>query len=55
MKKQMQYANAKVIPLVAMVGENEMADGVVMLKNMVSGEQNAVKAEGLADAVLSAL
>ena len=55
MKKQMQYANAKVIPLVAMVGENEMADGVVMLKNMVSGEQNAVRAEGLADAVLSAL
>ena len=55
MKKQMQYANAKLIPLVAMVGENEMADGVVMLKNMVSGEQNAVKAEGLADAVLSAL
>ena len=55
MKKQMQYANAKVIPLVAMVGENEMADGVVMLKNMVSGEQKAVKAEGLADAVLSAL
>lgn len=55
MRKQMQYANAKVIPLVAMVGENEMADGVVMLKNMVSGEQNAVKAEGLADAVLSAL
>lgn len=55
MKKQMQYANAKVIPLVAMVGENEMADGVVMLKNMVSGEQNAVKAEELADAVLSAL
>lgn len=55
MKKQMQYANAKVIPLVAMVGENEMADGVVMLKNMVSGEQNAVKADELADAVLSAL
>ncbi len=55
MKKQMQYANAKLIPLVAMVGENEMADGVVMLKNMVSGEQNAVKADELADAVLSAL
>lgn len=55
MRKQMQYANAKVIPLVAMVGENEMADGVVMLKNMVSGEQKAVKAEELADAVLSAL
>lgn len=55
MKKQMQYANAKLIPLVAMVGENEMADGVVMLKNMVSGEQNAVKADELADAVLSVL
>ena len=32
-----------------------MIISLVMLKNMVSGEQNAVKAEGLADAVLSAL
>ena len=42
MKKQMQYANVKQIPYVAIVGETEMAEGKVMLKNMVSGEQNLV-------------
>lgn len=55
MKKQMQYANAKMIPLVAMVGENEMAEGVVMLRNMIGGEQSAVKVEELAETVLSVL
>ena len=42
MKKQMQYANVKQIPYVAIVGETEMAEGKVMLKNMVSGEQSLV-------------
>ena len=40
MKKQMAYANAKGVPYVAIVGENEMAEGKVMLKNMTTGEQN---------------
>jgi len=39
MKKQMGYANDKKIPFVAIVGENEMNEGKVMLKNMESGEQ----------------
>ena len=39
MKKQMQYANQKGIPFVAMTGETEMAEGKVMLKNMATGEQ----------------
>ena len=39
MKKQMQYANQKGIPFVAMTGEAEMAEGKVMLKNMQTGEQ----------------
>jgi len=39
MKKQMSYANAKQIPFVALVGENEMNAGKVTLKNMESGEQ----------------
>jgi len=39
MKKQMQYANQKGIPFVAMTGETEMAEGKVMLKNMQTGEQ----------------
>ena len=33
MKKQMSYANAKQIPFVAIVGENEMNEGKVTLKN----------------------
>ena len=37
MKKQMSYANAKAIPFVAIVGENEMNEGKVMLKNMATG------------------
>jgi histidyl-tRNA synthetase len=43
----MQYANVKQIPYVAIVGETEMAEGKVMLKNMVSGEQNLVTPDEL--------
>lgn len=39
MKKQMGYADNKNIPFVAIVGENEMKEGKVMLKNMKTGEQ----------------
>ena len=39
MKKQMGYANANGIPYVALVGENEMTQGVVSLKDMATGEQ----------------
>ena len=42
MKKQMQYANQKGIPFVAMTGEQEMQQGKVMLKDMRSGEQKLV-------------
>ena len=52
MKKQMSYANAKEIPFVAIVGENEMKEGKLMLKNMVSGEQNLVSAEELIAEIL---
>ena len=51
MKKQMSYANAKNIPFVAIVGENEMNEGKAMLKNMETGEQNLVSAEELITAV----
>ena len=47
MKKQMQYANAKNIPYVAIAGESEIAEGKVMLKNMLSGEQKLVTPEEL--------
>lgn len=47
MKKQMSYANAKNIPFVAIVGENEMNEGKVMLKNMETGEQTLLSPEEL--------
>ena len=52
MKKQMQYANQKAIPFVAMTGETEMQAGKVMLKNMTTGEQKLVSPEELASCVL---
>ena len=45
MKKQMSYANAKQIPFVALAGENEMAEGKLTLKDMLSGEQQLVTPE----------
>lgn len=39
MQKQMKYANDKKIPFVALVGESEMSNGQIQLKNMESGEQ----------------
>ena len=51
MKKQMGYANAKAIPYVVLVGENEMKEGKVMLKNMVTGEQQLVAPEEMVDMI----
>ena len=45
MKKQMSYANAKHIAYVALAGENEMNEGMVTLKNMLTGEQKLVTPE----------
>ena len=47
MKKQMSYANAKQIPFVALAGENEMAEGKLTLKNMLTGEQQLITIEEL--------
>lgn len=38
-KKQMTYADNNKIPFVAIVGENELNEGKVMLKNMQTGDQ----------------
>lgn len=51
MKKQMSYANSKQVPFVAIVGETEMEQGKVMLKNMESGEQNLVSLDELIEIV----
>ena len=39
MQKQMKYANDRSVSYVALVGENEMNAGLILLKDMVSGEQ----------------
>ena len=51
MKKQMSYANAQAIPFVALVGENEMQQGTVSLKNMQTGEQQSVTPEEVIEIV----
>lgn len=51
MKKQMGYANNKAIPFVAIVGENEMNEGKLTLKNMTNGEQSLVTPDELIDAI----
>ena len=49
MKKQMGYADALHIPFVAIIGEEELNEGTVTLKNMATGEQQRVAPEALAD------
>ena len=51
MKKQMEYANRRAIPYVAILGSNELEQGVVTLKNMNSGEQTTVAVTSLAEAI----
>ena len=51
MKKQMNFANAKQIPFVALAGENEMNAGKFTLKNMATGEQMLVDADELINIV----
>lgn len=51
MKKQMSYADGKQIPFVAIVGENEIAEDKVMLKNMKTGEQKLCSFSELTEAI----
>lgn len=45
MKKQMTYADNKKIPFVAIVGETELAEKMITLKDMNSGEQEKLSIE----------
>lgn len=51
-KKQFAYADSKQIPWVVIIGESESADGTCQLKNMKTGVQTLVKADGLADFII---
>ena len=45
MKKQMGYADALRVPYVAIVGENELAENKMMLKEMATGNQQLLSVE----------
>ncbi len=47
MKKQMSYADARKIPFVIFVGENEIQNNLFTLKNMTTGEQETLDFETL--------
>jgi len=47
MKKQMNYADKKGVPFVAIVGEDEIQQQKITLKNMTSGEQQLVSIDEL--------
>ena len=47
LKKQFAYADAKGIPYVATMGSEEIAQGIVSVKDLHSGEQRAVKTDEL--------
>ncbi|MDE5692103.1 MAG: histidine--tRNA ligase [Alistipes sp.] len=49
MKKQMEYANRRAVPYVAIVGSQEIEAQAVTLKDMRSGEQRQVPFAGLAE------
>ena len=50
-KKQMTYADNNKIPFVAIVGENELNEGKVMLKNMQTGEQKLLSMEEVIETI----
>ena len=43
----MNYANDRHFPYVAIVGENELEQGTVTLKNMTTGEQQSLTRDQL--------
>ena len=51
MKKQMEYANRRMIPYVVIIGSNELAERKATIKNMRTGEQASVAFEEVCDAL----
>ncbi|SOD20188.1 histidine--tRNA ligase [Pedobacter xixiisoli] len=49
LKKQMSYADAKSIPYVVLIGEEEMQSGALTLKDMVSGAQEKLTASEIVE------
>ncbi|HRO73029.1 MAG TPA: His/Gly/Thr/Pro-type tRNA ligase C-terminal domain-containing protein, partial [Saprospiraceae bacterium] len=53
MKKQMAYANARNVPFVSIIGDNERESNVVTLKNMQSGHQVTIHTDKLISQIKS--
>lgn len=51
-KKQLDYANAKAVPTVIIIGGDEMATGLLTVKNMVLGTQEKLTIENILDGVI---
>lgn len=51
LQKQMKYANDKKIPYVALVGERELQEQKIMLKNMITGEQTPLTIDQLKEKI----
>ena len=51
MKKQMEYANRRAVPWVVIVGSDELASGRATVKNMATGEQQAVAFDELINCI----
>ncbi|MBE0648882.1 MAG: histidine--tRNA ligase [Bacteroidales bacterium] len=49
LKKQLDYANRKQIPYVALAGKEEIESGMITLKNMKTGEQQSVSASRITE------
>lgn len=51
-KKQMDYANKRNAQFVILIGESEMQSGKLTLKNMITGEQEQLKAQAVVERIL---
>lgn len=53
MKKQMTYANKKMIPWVVLIGKNEIENKELTVKNMLTGDQQSLKINDFIDLIKS--
>ena len=51
LKKQFDYADKKAIPFLSIVGGNEVAEGVINIKNLSTGEQKSFPSTDVASMI----
>ena len=52
MKKQMEYANRRMIPFVVIIGGNELQEQKATVKNMRTGEQQSVEFDAIGEQLI---